>query len=883
MQRMTVWAWMLTAGCPWVSAEELEALGDQDGDGEPSAAFGGADCDDADPEVRDARPLFLDGDGDGFGDGPASVRCPAPAWVAAGGDCDDEDPLRSPVDADGDEVDDCTDCDPADAAVGGPTVVFLDGDGDGDGDGPPAERCAEPGWVPTDTDCDDNDPDQNQRDRDGDTETTCDGDCDDDDPNLASILPEDCATPYDDNCDGRTDEPPLSNAPVWYADTDQDGSGDAATPLERCEQPEGYVATPGDCDDGNPLLEALDVDRDGVTTCGGDCLDDNPAVTALFVDEDGDGYGAAPSCGSEYAVPLDGDCDDGDFELTPEDRDQDGLSSCDGDVCADDPGLFVEAFWYQDRDGDGFGGQDVAIACVAPHGYIGTDGDCNDGDAALNPLTRWFTDGDDDGFADPLGTSTDHCDPAYAESRVFGDCDDTQSPIRPDADACAAGDPDCDGYTEDETAACCSWVWPDGDLDAYGDLDALPVRACSGPPPGFTLRLGDADDLGPPATTDVVHVSDADELDMALQGSVLFRIIEFDGDIDTSTTGGVSLPADSTFALRGNGYTLTLGLDPLAMNDPDESLFVQDLVLVSSGAETLDVRAGRVVLVDVVATGILTLHDSDTELYGGEYVSTDLSTTGRMDLVETSVVGSVSAGDSFSAIRSTITGPTSVEGGIDVTVQDSVLSAPGGTALYQNQAGALSITRSLVTGDVAVERRRDGPTTVTHSTLVGRVASLYGLVPMTADLDRSVVWPSAVILGTATESLYLGNEVFSFVTFDPALDPTRWDLHVRGTDAYTTVGQERGFYGDAAGCTPVPATGATCHVGYADIVVGTSIPDAWMQRYFHVVDPGLESVDHDGDSRTAVQEYGAGTSPVDVDTDGDGIRDNSDPLPSQPD
>ncbi len=72
---------------------------DQDGDGDPSADFGGTDCDDTDPNVFNNAPTwYADNDGDGFGNLFVSeVACTAPeGFVADNTDCDDNDPTAYP-------------------------------------------------------------------------------------------------------------------------------------------------------------------------------------------------------------------------------------------------------------------------------------------------------------------------------------------------------------------------------------------------------------------------------------------------------------------------------------------------------------------------------------------------------------------------------------------------------------------------------------------------------------------------------------------------------------------------------------------------------------------------------------------------------------------
>ena len=89
-------------------------------------------------------------------------------------------------------------------------------------------------------------------------------------------------------------------------------------------------------DTGEP---SPDADEDGHRVRDGDCDDDDPdtfpgaaeaeSATDCMTDADGDGWGAdTPAEG----VSAGTDCDDGDAALQHDDADQDGYSTCDGDV-----------------------------------------------------------------------------------------------------------------------------------------------------------------------------------------------------------------------------------------------------------------------------------------------------------------------------------------------------------------------------------------------------------------------------------------------------------------------------------------------------------------------------------------------------------------------
>jgi hypothetical protein len=462
---------LLLMGCPYVGNDAWNAVRDGDGDGVDAPRFDGPDCDDADPAIGDC-----DADDDG-------ERAPP-----FGTDCDDTRPDVFPGAPERcDQID--NDCDgavdeSADLAAGEGVATWVDTDGDGFGRGEPLIACdAGPGRA------------------------TVEGDCDDSSAEVHPDASEFC-DPIDRDCDGDPTAGAL-DAPGWYADADDDGSGDAAAFVVRaCAPPStGLVANDADCDDTDPLRRGGGTPLSAVEVCDGfdnDCDglvdDDDTDVdtstgTTFYTDADGDGFGVTPvqACDlpSDAAV-TDGDCDDNDPARSPGateicdavDNDCDGLSDNDDDT------LFSP--WYADVDEDGLGDpSNVVMQCGAPVGFVGAAGDCNDNDPGVTDGVLWYRDADQDGF----GTADDTLDacvqpPGYVLSAT--DCDDTD-PLRAPGriEFCDQIDNDCDGIADEDAFDGTPW-YRDADQDGFGtDLDA--VSSCEAPD-GFTAADGDCND-----------------------------------------------------------------------------------------------------------------------------------------------------------------------------------------------------------------------------------------------------------------------------------------------------------------------------------------------------------------------------------------------------
>jgi hypothetical protein len=322
-------------------------------------------------------------------------------------------------------------------------------------------------------------------------------DCDDSDPAVSPSAQELCDG-LDNDCDGAIDDD-ATDATAWTADTDGDGYG-AGAPTLACEAPEGTVSQDGDCDDAdaryNPGAEETDCADPNDYNCDG---------STGFADTDGDGFAACQ------------ECDDGDSAVNPDAAEVcDGIdNNCDGSTDGADSADAQTV--YADTDGDGYGDADFPLqSCALPEGYAERALDCDDGDGAVNPDAAEVCDGldnncdgatDEDSAADANTYYADrdgdgHGDADYALAAceaptgyVSGatDCDDGDAEVSPDGlELCDGADNDCDGSTDEPDAADAESFYDDTDGDGYGDPAAL-SRACSAPS-GAVADKTDCDD-----------------------------------------------------------------------------------------------------------------------------------------------------------------------------------------------------------------------------------------------------------------------------------------------------------------------------------------------------------------------------------------------------
>ena len=330
-------------------------------------------------------------------------------------------------------------------------------------------------------------------------------DCNDNDGNVNPAAVELCDNGKDDDCNGETDEEGCQGCVTFYLDVDDDTWG--VTGDTKClNTADGdYRATRGgDCDDGdlgiNPA--ALESCNDKDDDCNGVTDGQNSdGCNPYYYDFDVDTYGVTGNikclCAGtgKYTGGVGGDCNDNDPNIFPgqDEECNNKDDDCDGNTDEEDSdGCLV---FYFDNDTDGFGmtGNAKCLCSASGKWTTGVGGDCDDGDAAVNPSALELCNGKDDdcnGVPDPedsqgctlyyydfdsdtWGTTHSKClcsQGGYYTTTTSGDCNDNHDQVYPDApESCNNIDDDCDGVTDETGSNGCTTFFKDEDDDNYGE------------------------------------------------------------------------------------------------------------------------------------------------------------------------------------------------------------------------------------------------------------------------------------------------------------------------------------------------------------------------------------------------------------------------------
>ncbi len=157
-------------------------------------------------------------------------------------------------------------------------------------------------------------------------------------------------------------------------------------------------------------------------------------------------------------------------------------------------------YTYTDKDADGFPAQvdcdddDRAIHPSAEERCDGVDNNC-DGEvdeAGAVDAVEFYADFDQDGYG-VFAYTVYACEAPEGYAAAFGDCDDFNGDIHPDAtEVCDGLDNDCDDTVDGAYAEGQNTYYRDADADGYGNADATQT-GCSAPV-GYVVDVGDCDD-----------------------------------------------------------------------------------------------------------------------------------------------------------------------------------------------------------------------------------------------------------------------------------------------------------------------------------------------------------------------------------------------------
>jgi hypothetical protein len=434
-------------------------------------------------DAVNAPSWYTDADGDNYGDDDTEVvDCVQPAdTVEDGGDCNDEDAAVHPgaTEQVGNGVDDNCDFE---------ELCYVDSDNDGHAIlGDDTEICM-------------------------DMSCGCDGVADNtvprDDCNdaVASIHPgaDEFCNGIDDDCDGTTDEIDAEDVISWYVDADNDGFGAGSVAQPSCTAISGRADNHEDCDDDDAAV--------------------NPNATEV--------------CGDE----IDNDCS----------GDADGSDAADA------------VLWYEDADGDGqgYGTTSLGPSCLSPSGWANNADDCDDNDDTVYRLATEICDGLDndcdgtiptderDGDGDryvPCTIDSGGWDSATLQIDGGGDCNDGDAAVNPAAtETCNGADNNCDGDTE-LNASDGTTFYLDSDNDGHGDTNNT-IRMCS-LPSGYSAELGDCDDND--ATVNPTATELCDGLDNDCDGAIPADELDSDNDLYVECTVDAGGWDDTAFIILG--------------------------------------------------------------------------------------------------------------------------------------------------------------------------------------------------------------------------------------------------------------------------------------------------------------------------------------------
>ncbi len=394
---------------------------------------------------------------------------------------------------------------------------------------------------------------------------------------------------------------------------------------------------------------------------------------------------------------------------------------------------------------------------------------------------------------------------------------------------------------------------------------------------------------------------DADGVDFAINGAYFLSNRDVNAGVGvvggamylnnaTATLSLVDLTTNSPPAIVASGGELSWTVGLMVAGGYSDPVVVTDGTLIHFDGLSASGYLGPVWNLDNVPAGSTLESIAGTANIAGVI---DLSTDASVDLADVRLSGNGGVGINLDGTGMITATNIDVRDqvGTAVSVQ-SVLIDASNLLLANNQTGLLldgvapgsSVSNGTFVGSFgnALENL-GGAMTITNAIFAFNNVGIE--TPNGPLLDNTAFWANSADYGfggtpvAPPPGLNMRTEDPQFVTWSPTLDSAFLDLHLHPASLLIDVG-DPGILDSDGGLSDLGWSGGPGgDASWFDDADLDGMPDGW--EAFHGI-IGNALADEDGDNLSNSAELAAGTWPLVMDTDGDGLPDDVDPLPLTP-